>query len=330
MKSASAFSENKLGDHRAFRVLQRAISSNRLAQSVLLHGEDIHALEQIGRILAAEILETTPETLDQHSDLFYLRTRGKGRQINIGQASERSHGDWPANTMRRFIHDINLSPRSGDRKVGIVVEADRMNDSTANAFLKTLEEPPNNTTLFLLTTRPYDLLDTIRSRCLNFKLPTELEQVRDPVWVGWLGDYRAWMEEVAGGPRRPQEVARVTLGIYGLIARFENILAASTAKAWESYQVGLPEYLSDEEKQALESGLSKSLRNQLFSDVEKETRNFGVHAQSDDPRIFHRRLNRAVRKLEDVAWLMDRVYLNEAAALEAFFLDSLRNWSGHG
>lgn len=330
MKSASAFSENKLGDHRAFRVLQRAISSNRLAQSVLLHGEDIHALEQIGRILAADILGTSLENLNHHPDLFYLRTRGKGRQINIGQTSERSQGDWPPNTMRRFIHDIQLSARSGERKVGIVVEADRMNDSTANAFLKTLEEPPRDTTLFLLTTRPYDLLDTIRSRCLNFKLPTELEKVQDPTWVGWLNDYRAWLDEVSGGPRRPEEVARATLGIYGLIARFEGILTASTAEAWNDYKEGLADTLSDEEKLALESGISKSIRNQLFSDVEKETRNFGVHARSEDPRIFHRRLNRAVQKLEDVAWLMDRVYLNEAAALEAFFLDSLRNWSGHG
>ena len=331
MKSASAFSgNNHLAEHRAFQVLQRSISQNRLAQSVLLHGEDIQALEKIAAILGGEILGIRPEKIPKHPDCFFLRTRGKGRQINIGQTREKSQGDWPPNTMRRFIHDIQHSPQAGDRKVGIVVEADRMNDSTANAFLKTLEEPPADTTLFLLTTRPYDLLDTIRSRCLNFKLPTELQDVKSPVWKGWIHDYRGWLEMVAGGPASKQEVARATLGAYGLVARFEGLLEEETGRVWTEYKEQLPDTLSEEERTALESGLSKSIRSRLFGDIEQATRDFAVHSGSEDPRVFHRRLNRAIAKLERVAWLMDRVYLKENAALEAFLLDSLRNWSGRG
>ena len=47
-----------------------------------------------------------------------------------------------------------VSPAIARRKVGIIYEADRMNEATSNAFLKTLEEPPGLTTLLLLTTRP--------------------------------------------------------------------------------------------------------------------------------------------------------------------------------
>ena len=47
----------------------------------------------------------------------------------------------------------------------VIYEADRMNLSAANIFLKTLEEPTASTTILLLTTRPYSLLPTIRSRC---------------------------------------------------------------------------------------------------------------------------------------------------------------------
>ena len=112
MKSASAFSgNNHLAEHRAFQVLQRSISQNRLAQSVLLHGEDIQALEKIAAILGGEILGIRPEKIPKHPDCFFLRTRGKGRQINIGQTREKSQGDWPPNTMRRFIHDIQHSPQ---------------------------------------------------------------------------------------------------------------------------------------------------------------------------------------------------------------------------
>jgi len=328
MKSASAFLENNLKTHRAFQVLQRAISGNRLAQAVMLHGENIHSLDRICQLLASEILGISPEKLENYPDVFYLRTRGKGRQINIGQSKERTHGEWPPNTMRRFIHDIHLTPRAGTRKVGIVVEADRMNDSTANAFLKTLEEPPNDTTLFLLTTRPYDLLDTIRSRCLNFGLPTEMDSVEIPSWKGWLNDYRWWLEQLVAMPVSKSDIARVTMAIYGMVTRFELILTEATRLAWERYKQSLPAHLSEEERLALESGVSKSIRQQLFSDLEKETRNFAVHSGTNNPRIFHRRLNRSIDKLEHLTWLMDRVYLHEAAALEAFFLQSLRIWSG--
>ena len=55
----------------------------------------------------------------------------------------------------------------GDRvRVVIIAEADRMNDSAANAFLKTLEEVPPNTYFILTTSSREKLLQTIRSRCL--------------------------------------------------------------------------------------------------------------------------------------------------------------------
>jgi DNA polymerase-3 subunit delta' len=54
--------------------------------------------------------------------------------------------------------------------VGVIVDADRMNEQAENAFLKTLEEPPNGTLLMLLSTRPQRLLPTILSRCVQVKL----------------------------------------------------------------------------------------------------------------------------------------------------------------
>ena len=60
----------------------------------------------------------------------------------------------------------------GDRvRVVIIAEADRMNDSAANAFLKTLEEVPPNTYFILTTSSREKLLQTIRSRCLSIHLP---------------------------------------------------------------------------------------------------------------------------------------------------------------
>lgn len=69
----------------------------------------------------------------------------------------------------------------GDRvRTIIVAEADRMNDSAANAFLKTLEEVPPGTYFILTTSSRERLLQTIRSRCLALHmLPLSDEEVRD-------------------------------------------------------------------------------------------------------------------------------------------------------
>ena len=75
----------------------------------------------------------------------------------------------------------------GDRvRVVIIAEADRMNDSAANAFLKTLEEVPPNTYFILTTSSREKLLQTIRSRCLALHLPplTDDEVRKEAIRVG--------------------------------------------------------------------------------------------------------------------------------------------------
>ncbi|MEM7261628.1 MAG: DNA polymerase III subunit delta' [Planctomycetota bacterium] len=58
-----------------------------------------------------------------------------------------------------------LSVRTGERRVLIVDPADAMPPASANAFLKTLEEPPAGIVFLLVTSEPSQLLDTIHSRC---------------------------------------------------------------------------------------------------------------------------------------------------------------------
>ncbi len=65
---------------------------------------------------------------------------------------------------------LSLKPFEGKWKVVIVDEANTMNSFAANAFLKTLEEPPGDSLIILISSNPDRLPDTIRSRCsrLNF------------------------------------------------------------------------------------------------------------------------------------------------------------------
>jgi DNA polymerase-3 subunit delta' len=315
-----------LRDSRAVEVLERSLAQNRLGHGILLHGESPDYLEEIVRAIAANLLDTERDPYE-HPDCFMLRPTGKARMIKIGSESDRVGGEWPKNSMRRLVIDMQKSSNQGGRKVGIVFEADRMNIPSANAFLKTLEEPPAGTTLFLLTSRPYDLLDTIRSRCLNFRSPAGIETIAHPDWPTWTKDYHAWLNSLLQGPSK-QTIPHIILGSYGLNARFQAILAEMTGTAWKAQKQELPEHVTADEKDAMEAGMSRGYRKQLFGEIEKATVRFARDIETANPgQLPVAALNRATQTLEHSAGLLE-LNFNQAAALEMFFLKSLRIWTG--
>lgn len=89
---------------------------------------------------------------DQHPDVRVLRPEGKGGQLK-------------ADGVREVISEIPFRPFEGKRRVVIVSDAERMNPTTANTLLKTLEEPPPWATLVLVTSNSAAILPTILSRC---------------------------------------------------------------------------------------------------------------------------------------------------------------------
>ena len=73
--------------------------------------------------------------------------------------------ELPIKIIRELCLDLGLKPMRGSRRVAIVDDADDLNDEAANAFLKTLEEPPPGSVLILIGTSAEVQLDTIISRC---------------------------------------------------------------------------------------------------------------------------------------------------------------------
>jgi DNA polymerase III subunit delta' len=67
--------------------------------------------------------------------------------------------------MRELEQEANYRPFEGNARIFIIEEAHRLNEASSNALLKTLEEPPRTSHLILITSRPAQLLPTIRSRC---------------------------------------------------------------------------------------------------------------------------------------------------------------------
>ena len=71
--------------------------------------------------------------------------------------------------MRAIEREINYHPFEGNARVFLIDDADKLNDQSANALLKTLEEPTRTSYLILITARPAMLLPTIRSRCQQIR-----------------------------------------------------------------------------------------------------------------------------------------------------------------
>src|SRR5215468_15499 len=81
--------------------------------------------------------------------------------------------------MRQIESEANFRPVEGKARVFLIDEAEKLNDASANALLKVLEEPPSTSHLILITSRPAMLLPTILSRCQTIRFspltPAEIE-----------------------------------------------------------------------------------------------------------------------------------------------------------
>jgi DNA polymerase-3 subunit delta' len=302
----------------AVAVIEQAIARQRLSHSLLLHGDDLATLEAVARGIADRLMNTAAAAghfaPEQHPDCFQLRPAGKMRQIS-------------ADATRALIDQLQQSPAVAPRKVAILHEVDRMNLAAANIFLKTLEEPPANTQLLLLSTRPYALLPTIRSRVLQFRFPSTAEPVTADGWQPWLADYQAWLGRLVEGVGNDKRaVADHVFTLYGLVARFGAVLEAATTATWKQQKEKLSAELDDNEQAAIETGLANGLRARLFAEIEHATRSFSLPRLTAGDEATRRALTAAVDRLEHDVGLL-RLNLNESAALENFLLSSLRLWS---
>jgi DNA polymerase III subunit delta' len=159
---SSAFKRGRLGH--AFLVIgSEECGAHRLASRMVdLVNADHNEPVSLGFDLFGEApvqAHQEPKPLDElEGELVrVLRPEKKSRIISV-----------PA--MRKFEKSLYISAPKDKWNIGIVEPADRLNDSSANAFLKTLEEPPNRTLLILISQYPERLLPTILSRCLNIHL----------------------------------------------------------------------------------------------------------------------------------------------------------------
>jgi len=172
---------NLIGNNEAKEGLRRMLAAGRVPGGLLFTGEDgigkkLFALElakalncrtRVGVEACNQCSSCRripqidyPATSDKEANNKIIRTR----HADVGLVRPPTRF-LLVSQMRDIEREANFRPYEGLARVFLIEDADRMNESAANALLKTLEEPPTTSFLILITSQPAALLPTIRSRC---------------------------------------------------------------------------------------------------------------------------------------------------------------------
>ena len=142
--------EDVIGQSIITSTLQNAINNNQVAQSFLFCGPRGVGKTSCARIFAKEINN-------------YSENEIKDFSFNIFELDAASNNS--VEDIRNLTEQVRIPPQSGKYKVYIIDEAHMLSTQAFNAFLKTLEEPPQHAVFILATTEKHKIIPTILSRC---------------------------------------------------------------------------------------------------------------------------------------------------------------------
>jgi DNA polymerase-3 subunit delta' len=311
----------------ALEYLSRAHQRGRLAHAYLISGppgsgkrglaSDLSNLVTGGK--SADVFSSPP------SGVYLAEPESKSRRIVIDQ-------------VRALEHALQMRSANGHRKVAIIADADRLQPQAANAFLKTLEEPPNDSLLLLLSSMPEVLPDTIVSRCIAVPLAAEGKtepSAEEKELVELLGSVAA---PAAQGVPHAYRLAR---GFHSLLAqireaiqeentaalkrdeaRYKNTTDGSWLDEREDYYKALTESQYVRQRSRLVETLFLWWSDVLRANTGVARRE--LPSASDQTRILGQKLStseilRRIRRLEEMRDHLGR-NIQEALAIEVAFL----------
>ena len=294
----------------AKRLLDAALADGP-AHAYLLHGPAGVGKRTAAFAFAAALLgDARRVEARTHPDLYVLEPLGEMIRID---------------DVRALRHDLHMRPFEGDRRVYLVLDAQRMNEDAADALLKDLEEPPPYATIVLVATELGPLPPTILSRCqlVPFRRLSE-------------GAVREWIGEQAP-ERSEEEVRALARAAAGRLDRARRLLDPAAAERRENLIAAARSVYSDPGFEPdLAAGVlldAASARGEEAKEREQETLE-GVDLPAREAEQRVRRAQRGAEREELLAaletleaWYRDLIVVAagaEAAAVHADRLDDLR------
>jgi DNA polymerase-3 subunit delta' len=207
----------------AFEYLSRAHENGRLAHAYLISGPAGSGKRRLTSDLSNLVTGTKSGDVFavQPSGVYLAEPESKSRRIVIDQ-------------VRALEHALQMRSSGGRRKVAIVADADRLQPQAANAFLKTLEEPPNDSLLLLLSAMPEVLPDTILSRCIAVPLAADEKAALSAEEKELVELLAAAVGPAAKGVQPAYRLAR---GFHRLLAQIREAIQTENAAALKREEI---------------------------------------------------------------------------------------------
>ncbi|WP_449288973.1 DNA polymerase III subunit gamma/tau [Mucilaginibacter lutimaris] len=159
--------ETVVGQQHITNTLKNAIKNNQLAQAFLFCGPRGVGKTTCARILAKTINCTNLQPNGEAcGECDSCRAFMNGNSFNVHELDAASNNS--VDDIRSLIDQVRIPPQAARYKVYIIDEVHMLSQAAFNAFLKTLEEPPNYAIFILATTEKHKILPTILSRCQIF------------------------------------------------------------------------------------------------------------------------------------------------------------------
>lgn len=242
--------------------LKASLENNTISNTLLFSGPEAIGKSLFALVLASKLMhpekDLDPSALKKiessnHPDLHVFEPEGKTSQHSIA-------------SIRSLIEQVNMAPFEAQAKIFIVKDAHRMLHPSANALLKTLEEPTLDSFIILISSRVDEILPTITSRCFRYNFSA----IKEEEIVNFLQKTYSLLKEDA------LKISRISNGSIGRAIElskhpdflkkrefFINILAKENIFSFFE----LSEALNKLEDEYLES-FSKDNQAQYFNEVD--------------------------------------------------------------